>query len=59
LFTEKELKTTVNFIRKKKRAVLNNKKGSDLDYVRNLITLTRLENAIIVELEADKQKEGG
>ena len=43
--TDKELKTTIDCIKRKKNAILNSKKGSDFDYVRNLQTLVKLEDA--------------
>jgi len=45
MFTKKELKANLEYIRQKKEAVLNSKEGSDFDYIRNLQTLIKLENA--------------
>jgi len=45
MFTDKELKTTVEYIRQKKEAILNSEEGSDLDYVKNLQTLIKLDDA--------------
>ena len=45
MFTDKELKTTLDVIKRKKNDVLNEEEGSDLDYLRNLQTLIKLENA--------------
>ena len=45
MFTDKELETTLNCIERKKKEILNSKGGSDFEYVRNLQTLIKLENA--------------
>lgn len=45
MFSDKELKTMIDFIKRKKNDVFNSKGGSDLDYIRNLQTLTKLEDA--------------
>ena len=45
MFTDKELETTLNCIERKKKEILNSKGGSDCEYVRNLQTLIKLENA--------------
>ena len=51
LFLDKELKATADYIEKMKEDILNSKKGSDLDYLRNLQTLTILENAVNKKME--------
>ena len=45
MFGDKELETTLTHIKRKKRDVLNREGGSDLEYLRNLQTLTKLQNA--------------
>ena len=54
MFSDKELKATTDFIIKKKKDVLNSKEGSDLDYLRDLQTLTILENAVNKEMDEVK-----
>ncbi len=53
MFTKKELETTIEYIRQKKEAVLNSKEGSDFDYVRNLQTLVKLEDAANKQINSD------
>jgi len=45
VFTEKELEATKRVIKAKKEKLLNSEEGSDADYIRNLQTLIKLENA--------------
>ena len=45
MFTDNELKTSLDYVRRKKDNILNSKDGSDFDYIRDLQTLTQLENA--------------
>ena len=45
MFTDKELETTLDVIKRKKNDVLNKEEGSDLNYLRDLQTLIKLENA--------------
>ena len=52
MFTKKELEANKTIIERKKRDVLTSKGGSDLDYIRNLQTLTILENAVSKEIES-------
>lgn len=52
MFTKTELEINKELIKRKKREVLNSEGGSDLDYIRNLQTLIKLENAVDEELGA-------
>jgi len=51
MFSDKELKATTDFIKNKKDDVLNSKEGSDIDYLRDLQTLTILESAVNKKME--------
>lgn len=53
MFTRRELETTTNYISKAKKDVLNRRGGSDLDYLRDLQTLIKLENAANKALDSD------
>ena len=51
MFTDKELRVTKDYIRRKKVDILNKKDGSDADYIRNIQTLIKLDNAIDEKLK--------
>ena len=55
MFTDKELEMTIDYIQRKKNDILNSQEGSDLDYVRNLQTLTKLEDAANKEIHPTKK----
>ena len=55
MFEKKELEATLDYIDQKKDDILNDSGGSDLDYLRNLQTLTKLE--IAAEEKLDSMKE--
>ena len=46
ILSKKELEITEKMIKAKKAQTLKSSKGSDLDYIRDLQTLTQLESAI-------------
>ena len=52
MFTDKELKGTLDYAKRKKDDILNGKSGSDFDFIRDLQTLTQLENTITERMEA-------
>ena len=55
MFTDKELKTTANYVDGKMRDVLKRKDGSDADYIRDLQTLVKLKNAATKELDNENR----
>uniref|UniRef100_A0A6M3LYT5 Uncharacterized protein n=1 Tax=viral metagenome TaxID=1070528 RepID=A0A6M3LYT5_9ZZZZ len=57
MFSKKELQTTKTFIDRKKGDILNSKKGSDGDYIRDLQSLITLENAVDKKLEQTKESD--
>jgi hypothetical protein len=44
--TDKELESTAIIIKRKKKEVLNRKGGTDADYIKDLQTLIKLEDAV-------------
>ena len=56
MFSDKELKGTVDFIDKKIDDILDNKKGSDADYIRDLQTLIILKNATNQKIQRIKDR---
>uniref|UniRef100_A0A6M3K044 Uncharacterized protein n=1 Tax=viral metagenome TaxID=1070528 RepID=A0A6M3K044_9ZZZZ len=57
MFSKKELQTTKTLIDRKKGDILNSKKGSDGDYIRDLQSLITLENAVDKKLEQTKESD--
>ena len=57
MFSKKELQTIKTFTARKKNDILNSKKGSDVDYIRDLQTLIILENAVDKKLEQTKESD--
>jgi len=55
MFSKKELQTTKTYIERKKNDILNSKKGSDIDYIKDLQTLIVLENVVDNKLEQTKE----
>ncbi len=55
MFEKKELEATLDYIDQKKDDILSGGKGSDLDYLRDLKTLTRLANAAEEKLDSMKE----
>jgi len=53
MFSEKELKGTVDTIDRKMDDALNSEKGSDADYIRNLQTLVTLKSAANQKIAKD------
>ena len=58
MFTTKELMGIKEYIKRKRRDILKSNEGSDLDYIRDLQTLTQLENAVDIEMDADREMIG-
>jgi len=56
MFTDEELATNAKVIEMKKKEILNSRAGSDSDYLRNLQTLIKLENAVADLVEEDNGK---
>lgn len=56
MFTRRELEANADYIARKKKNVLDSKEGTDLDYLKNLQTLIKLENAVDKELEGGEYK---
>lgn len=57
MFTERELETTKDILRKKKSEVLDSRDGSDLDYLRKLRTLIKLESAVTERLKNERRNQ--
>lgn len=46
MFTDKELETIIDVSKRKKIDILNSRKDSDFEYLRNLQTLVTLEDSV-------------
>lgn len=53
MFSKKELQTNKEYIARKKRDIINKPGGSDAEYIRNLQTLIKLDDAVDLLLDED------
>ncbi len=58
MFTDKELKGTINYINRKTEDILDDEKGSDADYIHDLQTLAKLKDAARNSLERRRVADG-